>query len=314
MNYLQSFGLKADHILPLTWGLLVISLLVILSVIALLLRSLFVASETTVGSADTAAVERPWGGTRWIAIGVGLTAFVLLLSAVWAMGTLAAIGEPPARPAVTVEVIGHQWWWEIRYHDDKPSRVFTTANEIRIPVGKPALFRLKSADVIHSFWVPALGGKTDLIPGQTNVTWLQADKQGVYRGQCAEYCGMQHAHMALVVVASDPESFESWWRHQLEPPPAPASERVASGKQSFLQKCGACHSVRGTPAGGIVGPDLSHLMQRKTIAAGTLVNTTAHLAAWIADPQHIKPGNFMPRPEVSSAELQKIIAYLQTLE
>lgn len=314
MNLLQSLGVKPDQILPLTWGLLVISLLVVLAAIALLLRGLFVAPRTMVSGPNSNPVERPAGGTRWIVMGVAISAFVLFLSAVWTMATVAAIGEPPARAAFAVEVIGHQWWWQIRYLDDKPSRVFTTANEIRIPVGKPVLFRLKSADVIHSFWVPALGGKTDLIPGQTNVAWLQAEKPGVYRGQCAEFCGMQHAHMALVVVASDAQSFDSWWEHQLEPPPAPASERVAEGKQTFVQKCGACHSVRGTPAGGIVGPDLSHLMQRQTIAAGTLPNTTAHLAAWIADPQHIKPGNFMPRPELSSAELQKIIGYLKTLE
>ncbi len=230
------------------------------------------------------------------------------------MATLAQIGRPPQEPAFTVEVIGHQWWWEIRYLSDQPARNFTTANEIHIPVGETVAVKLISRDVIHSFWVPALGGKTDLIPGQTNVTWMEADKPGVYRGQCAEYCGLQHAHMALTVVAQEPEAFEAWRAGQLEPASEANTERVQAGLTAFIQKCGICHTVRGTRAQGIVGPDLSHLMERRTLAAGTLPNTPGNLAGWIADPQHVKPGNFMPQPQLSAAELLRILAFLKTLE
>ena len=140
------------------------------------------------------------------------------------MVTLADTEPPHGKPAFTIEVTGHQWWWQVRYLSDQPSRTFNTANEIHIPVGEPVRVKLVSADVIHSFWIPALGGKTDLIPGQTNVTWIEADKPGVYRGQCTEYCGKQHAHMALTVVASEPNEFEAWWNAQLEGAPAPDNE------------------------------------------------------------------------------------------
>lgn len=314
MSYLQSFGLKTDLVLPLTWGLLLISLTVIIIISVLLVRGLFASPKTSVAGPDSAPVERPASGASWIVIGVGISAFVLFLSAVWTMATLAQIGRPPHEPAFTVEVIGHQWWWEVRYLSDEPYRTFTTANEIHIPVGETVAVKLASRDVIHSFWVPALGGKTDLIPGQNNVTWIQADKPGVYRGQCAEYCGLQHAHMALMVVAEKPEDFEAWWNEQLEPAPAAETTRIEEGKTDFIQKCGICHTVRGTRAQGIVGPDLSHLMDRRTIAAGTLPNTPGNLAGWIADPQHVKPGNKMPQPEISAAELQSILAFLETLE
>jgi cytochrome c oxidase subunit 2 len=314
MSYLQAFGLKASQALPLTWGLLLISLAVIAVVSVLLVRGLFSSPNTTVDGPDSAPVERPVADTSWITIGVGISAFVLFLSAVWTMATLAQIGRPPQEPAFTVEVIGHQWWWEIRYVSDQPARNFTTANEIHIPVGETVAVKLISRDVIHSFWVPALGGKTDLIPGQTNVTWMEADKPGVYRGQCAEYCGLQHAHMALTVVAQAPEAFEAWRSAQLEPAPEANTERVQAGLTAFIQKCGICHTVRGTRAKGIVGPDLSHLMERRTLAAGTLSNTPGNLAGWIADPQHVKPGNKMPQPQLSAAELLSILAFLKTLE
>lgn len=242
---------------------------------------------------------------------VVIVAAILLVPAVWTGAAFSARTE--TQPAFSIEVTGHQWWWEVRYSSEEPSRVFTTANEIHIPVGQSVEVKLVSADVIHSFWVPALAGKTDLIPGQTNVMQLEASRAGVFRGQCAEFCGTQHANMAFYVVASEPARFQAWWDKQLQGAPPPKSEEVKLGQTTFIQKCGLCHTVRGTRAGGIVGPDLSHLMQRRSIAAGTLPNNTGHLAAWIADPQDPKPGNFMPRPDISAAELQRILAYLQTL-
>jgi cytochrome c oxidase subunit 2 len=171
--------------------------------------------------------------------------------------------------------------------------------------------KLIGGDVIHSFWVPALGGKTDTIPGQTNITWLQADKPGIYRGQCTEYCGKQHANMAFFVVAEPPQQFEQWRQKQIAP--ATPSPDLTQAVAAFQTRCGVCHTVRGTPAGGKVGPDLTHVMSRGTLAAGTLPNTPGHLAGWIADPQGVKPGNHMPQVDMSGADLNAIRTFLQTL-
>jgi cytochrome c oxidase subunit 2 len=231
---------------------------------------------------------------------------------VWTVAVIAEIANPPAKPSVVVEVTGRQWWWQVRYLNDDPSRIFTTANEIHIPVGKPVLFRLLGGDVIHSFWIPALAGKTDLVPGQLNETWLEASKPGTYRGQCAEYCGIEHAKMAFVVVAESPADFARWQAHQFQSASAPSGSAVM-GEAAFNTHCGSCHAVRGTDAAGVLGPDLSHLMQRKTLGAGILPNDPADLARWISDPQGIKPGNLMQKPELSDAELADIDTYLGTL-
>ena len=174
MTFLRSFGSKADLVLPLTWGLTAISILVIVIVSALLLRALYASPALAAKPNQPLPVERPSGGLAWIYVGTAISVLVLFGSAVWTMVTLAAVGQPPEKPALTVEVTGHQWWWQVRYRSDQPSHIFTTANEIHIPVGKPVEVKLATADVIHSFWVPALTGKTDLIPGQTNLTWIEA--------------------------------------------------------------------------------------------------------------------------------------------
>jgi len=172
---------------------------------------------------------------------------------------------------------------------------------------------LTGADVIHSFWIPALAGKTDTIPGRTNLTWLQADRPGVYRGQCTEYCGAQHAHMAAFVVADTPAAFEAWRRGQLAPAPTPASPLTMAGARVFQAHCSACHAVRGTQADGIVGPDLTHLMSRQTIAAGALPNDGASLAGWVANPQALKPEAKMPANNLTGPQLNAVVAYLETL-
>ena len=313
MTFLRSFGAKADQVLPLTWGLTIISILVVAIVTALLVWALFASRHIDARPNQRMPVERPTGGLAWIYVGTAISALVLFGSAVWTMVTLAAVGQPAEKPAFAVEVTGHQWWWQVRYLSDQPARIFTTANEIHIPVGKPVEVKLATADVIHSFWVPALTGKTDLVPGQTNLTWIEADAPGVYRGQCTEFCGEQHAHMGLTVVANKPEDFDAWWNRQLGASSPATAQGAEQGKVVFVGRCGICHSVRGTPAGGKTGPDLSHLMERRTIAAGTLPNTPGNLAGWIADPQHVKPGSRMPRTEVTPEQLQQIVAYLQTL-
>jgi cytochrome c oxidase subunit 2 len=215
---------------------------------------------------------------------------------------------------LTIRVRGLQWWWEVKYLDAKGDMTFATANEIHIPVGRNVRIQLEGADVIHSFWVPSLAGKQDLIPGRPNELTLQAQRPGVYRGQCAEFCGVQHAHMAFFVVAEDADAFANWTRSQRENAAAPANAEIAAGQQLFLSKpCAACHTVRGTSAAGTTGPDLTHVGGRQSIAAGLLETTRGSLAAWIADPQTLKPGNNMPMVPMSPEELRSISAYMASL-
>jgi cytochrome c oxidase subunit 2 len=313
LGYLRGFGAMANAITPLTWGLLIISIVVCIIVIALVLVGIVLKRQA---SHITAAIPlvRGGGGTGWVGLGVAISSVVLLGSLVWTVVVLAAINEPPSKPALTIEVTGQQWWWKVRYLSDDPSRILTTANEIHIPTGEPVGVELIGADVIHSFWVPLLSGKTDVIPGQTNVTWLEADRPGRYRGLCSEYCGVQHAQMGFEVVAQNPREFDAWWEAQLKPAAtirSPASER---GAVLFTYRCGACHTVRGTEAGGAVAPDLTHLMSRATIAAGTLPNNVGSLSGWIANPQAIKPGTLMPIVYLSGPELNDIRSFLLTLK
>lgn len=223
--------------------------------------------------------------------------------------------ELAAKQGVNIEITGHQWWWEVRYMNVDASSIFTTANEIHIPTGVPVTFTLKANDVIHSFWVPNLSGKKDLIPGKVATIWLQADQPGVYRGQCAEYCGHQHAHMALWVIAEPVEQFNAWHRNQIQSAIAPADPVQQRGQQVFLSStCVMCHAVNGTPANSNIGPNLTHVATRATIAAATLPNDRDHLAQWITDSQQFKPGNRMPANNLAPDDLQSLVTYLQSLK
>ena len=309
LGYLSTAGGgKGGEVTALLWALLLLSIAVVLITSGLVLAGLALRRSRHV---DVAAepVSQTGGGLRWIVIGTGVSTVALFGAMVWNGYTMAAINRPPREPSLTIEVRGHQWWWEFTYRSGETSRTFTTANEIHIPVGEPVRFRVTTSDVIHSFWAPALGDKMDLIPNQENTLWLEADRAGVYRGQCAEYCGKQHAYMGLLVVAEPADAFRKWWDGQLAPAPQADSE----GARNFLVRCGGCHAVRGTLAAGRVGPDLSHLMTRRTIAAGALPNTIGHLSGWIADPQGVKPGNLMPDLELSGRELASIRDYLGSL-
>lgn len=315
LGYMRGYGTRTYAIADLLWGMTIISVLVVVVVTGLLLAGLLRRRIVAPQLPGRAPVVRAAGGLSWIVIGITISTGVLFGVAVWSVVTLADISNPPPGGAtLTLEVTGHQWWWEIRYDDENPSRVFTTANEIHIPTGQPVIVKLVGADVIHSFWVPSLAGKTDAIPGQNNVTWLEAQNPGVYRGQCTEYCGEQHAHMAFQVIATTPETFNAWRDDQLKAAPPPRSDEEVNDQNVFIVKCGICHTVRGTRAGGSLGPDLSHLMSRTTIAAATLPNTPGYLSAWIADPQHVKPGNFMPRLEMSAGDLDHVRRFLETLQ
>ena len=216
---------------------------------------------------------------------------------------------------VSITLTGHQWWWDVRYEDSTPHNVFTTANEIHIPVGRPVGVLLQSNDVIHSFWVPNLTGKKDLVPGHPNVIYFQADKPGTYYGQCAEYCGYQHANMRLVVIAEPPENFEQWLVAARQPAPEPQTDRQKHGRQVFLSRqCVMCHTIVGTPAGGRVGPDLTHVGSRQTLAAGAIPNRPGHLGGWIIDPQKIKPGAMMPQNLLEGEDLTSLVEYLESLQ
>jgi cytochrome c oxidase subunit 2 len=318
MAYLSGSGAKAYPVVGLTWGLLLISITVTVIVALLVVAGVLTRrSRSVFGEIGETPVAQP-AAMHWITWGVGISSIALVVSLIWTVAVLAQINEPPSSEPFTIQVTGHQWWWEVAYLSPDSSRVLRTANEILIPVGRPVRFRLKGADVIHSFWVPALGGKTDTIPGQTNVTWLEADRPGRYRGQCTEYCGLEHAKMAFEVVADSPTRFRAWWDHQLaDAAPATAAD-TSAGEALFVEKCGACHTVRGAVAeganaGGQVAPDLTHLMSRRWIAAGAAPNTPAGLTAWIANPQSIKPGTLMPTLYLSGPQLTQLRAYLETL-
>jgi cytochrome c oxidase subunit 2 len=226
-----------------------------------------------------------------------------------------AFPNPGRKPVVSIELTGYQWWWDAKYHFQDASKDFRTANALHIPLGAVTMIYLKSNDVIHSFWVPNLAGKQDLIPGHVNDIVLVPAKAGHYRGQCAEYCGLQHAHMALDIVVDSPADYARWLAAQTQPSATPTDPRALAGYNYFMRRqCSACHTVAGTPAGGQVAPDLTHVASRATIAAGTLPNTSGSLYAWIADPQGIKPGNNMPYLGLNADELHAVVAYLETLK
>jgi cytochrome c oxidase subunit 2 len=244
---------------------------------------------------------------------VGLSVVILLVFLGINFGTGRALTIPPD-DALVVRITGKQWWWEITYPGNPPSNQVTTANELNVPVGVPVVLELTSSDVIHSFWPPNLTGKRDLIPGETASIWFRADSAGVYRAQCAEYCGHQHAKMAMLVVAQPRDSFDRWLARQRDSARTPSDSVAAKGQEVFLAtSCVMCHSIRGTPAGSRIGPDLTHLASRRTIAAGSLPNTRGNLTRWILDPQRIKPGAHMPPNPLAADDLHALLAYLETL-
>ena len=255
---------------------------------------------------------------RWWIAGAGIAFPVVVLTAllVWSTWRSAELTPQTSRGAMSIGVTAKMWWWEVRYHDPVSGREVVSANEIRIPAGRPVYLGLTSTDVIHSLWVPALNGKMDTVPGRVTGLTLHADKPGIYRGQCAEYCGEQHARMALHVIAMAPQEFERWLAHQAQPAPAPASPLIERGRAAFIeQRCQSCHTIRGVAEGARLGPDLTHVGGRMHIAAGTLRNHRGTLAGWIADPQAIKPGARMPAAtDIDGASLLALAAYLEQLK
>ena len=247
----------------------------------------------------------------WAAlIGIGLTGLAIASFIADRSMAEAATGEK-----LSVTVTGNQWWWDIVYNSADASKSLHTANELHLPLGVPTRILLNSNDVIHSFWVPSLGGKEDLIPGRQNDITIVPKKAGIYRGQCAEYCGTQHAHMALVVVVESYPEFIKWWAHQLQPAPAPKTPLTLAGYKYVTDgPCSTCHGIGGTPASGTVAPDLTHLASRRSLAAGTLPMSSGNLYGWVEDPQSLKPGSKMPTIGLEPDQLHAVVAYLETLK
>lgn len=300
---LDPAGPFATPLNTLTWGLLAMSALVIVVVVVALAIALF--------------APRPWrqrlGGEKliWIA-GLGFPVVVLSVLLVWGLSLAHKLSERPQPGDLRVRVTGEMWWWRVAYLDAAGREIFQDANEIHVPVGQTIALELESTDVIHSFWVPRLAGKLDMIPGRRNVLRIQADAPGTYSGQCAEYCGGAHALMAFVVVAHAPEDYARW-RARAEQPALP---QQAAGAAVFDKSgCGACHTIRGTSANGVAGPDLTHVGSRRTLGAGILPNNAGTMGGWIADSQAIKPGNRMPAyPVLRGQDLRAVSAYLESLK
>jgi cytochrome c oxidase subunit II len=310
-------GPQAGHILDLWRLTLSICSIVFAAVLIAFLYAIRHAPRARESvPADVSTLHRDERGPRRSVLAATVVSTILLLVLIVAsVLTDRAIAALALRDALHIELTAHQWWWEARYDDPQPSRLFSTANELHIPVGRPVILTLRSDDVIHSFWVPNLAGKRDLIPGRSTTLPLRADQAGVYRGQCAEFCGFQHAHMGLVLVAHPAEDFDAWYKSQLAPASQPSGKEAQAGQGAFLSSsCSLCHTIRGTPAGGKVGPDLTHVASRRGVAAHTLPMTRGALAAWIADPQAVKPGAHMPRTELTPDQLNGILAYLEQLE
>jgi cytochrome c oxidase subunit II len=298
-------GQSASAIATLSWVMFIGGALILLLVIAFAALAIF------------GGERRGWMANRRFVIGFGIafpavTLSILLVYGLITSRQMLALGPPDLR----IEVVGEQWWWRINYLNADGHTTLTSANEIRVPAGRVVEFVLTTPNVIHSFWVPALGGKLDMIPGRTNRYRLVADMPGVYRGQCAEYCGAQHALMAFYVVAMAEPDFDLWYARQVETAPEPNVAFLKRGKSLFLQSgCGACHVVRGTPANGSIGPDLTHVGSRLSLAAGSYPNNVGTLAGWISSSQHLKPGNHMPSFGIfRGEELRAIAEYLESLK
>lgn len=300
-------GPHADAVATLTWVMTIGAALIFLLVMVL----------TALAIVGGRSGRRGWMTSRTFIVWLGIVFPVVTLMALLVYGLVVArVLVTVGPPALRVEVVGERWWWRVNYLDANGEIRLVTANEIRIPTGRPIEFVLKTADVIHSFWVPSLAGKLDMIPGHENAYRFAAERPGIYRGQCAEFCGAQHALMAFYVVALETPAFEDWYAGQVAPAAEPSIELLARGKSLFLENgCGACHVVRGTPANGTIGPDLTHVGGRLSIAAGTFPNNVGTLAGWISSAQHLKPDNLMPSfGNLTGEELRAMAAYLESLK
>jgi cytochrome c oxidase subunit II len=304
-SILHPRGPQAEQIATLGWAMFAAAAAIFLLVMALIAFAWF------------RRPQRDWFGSSRLIVGGGLIFPTVTLTAllIYSIAPGGLAGRQSA-PEHEIEVVGYQWWWEVRYRDGNGDVAFTTANEIRLPTGRPVRTRVSTADVIHSFWLPNLAGKIDMIPGRVNELLLEASEAGTFRGQCAEYCGGPHTWMAFYAVAAPPDQFTRWFERQQEPAAEPQTALLQQGLDVFQAfGCGGCHAIRGTEAVGGFGPDLTHFGGRRTIGAGILDNTIENLEAWIADSQRIKPNNLMPPFDfIESEDLHALAAYLKSLQ
>src|SRR4051812_34754610 len=296
-DVLDAAGPQAAHIADLWWLTFWVCAGLFVAVIAVLGWALWRTPRSDAATLpDVAPAMAGERKLRW-SVGVGIAVSSILLTCLLVASFLTdrALARMPVDDALHVSISAHQYWWEMVYDDPQPDRIFTTANELYIPVGRPVIVTLQADDVIHSFWVPNLHGKKDLIPGRVATIHLRADRPGEYQGRCAEYCGLEHAFMAFDVVAVSGERFAAWMDAQRRPAAAPGDAAGQRGRELFLSgSCMLCHAIHGTTANARKAPDLTHVASRAHLAAGRIENSPQTLAAWIADPQRIKPGVNMP--------------------
>src|SRR5512138_2704266 len=305
-------GPQADRSGTLTTYMTVVSAIVWVLVVLALLYAAWRGSRRVEADQSDEITERL---KRPVITATAITVLILVGTLVYDITTGEALASLPRSNALRIHITGHQWWWEAEYVDPVPGNQISTANEIHIPTGEPVQIIGSSADVIHSIWVPNLMGKKDVIPGHATATWFQADTPGIYRGQCAEFCGHQHAKMALLIFAEPRPDFEAWYKSQQQPAAPPSDSMSRAGEAVCMSKgCPLCHTVGGTRALGRIGPPLTHVGGNYTLASGTLKNTRGNLAGWIVDPQGIKPGAKMPPNDLSGSELQALLSYLGSLK
>jgi cytochrome c oxidase subunit II len=320
----NTHGPAAHSIASLSWFMTILFLVTIVIMWVLLAFAFYKRRGTL---AEHAPIDAG-GGQMWIAVGgIAIPLIVLTILFVLGLGLLRDFpihgmhgGMNQQQMALMmkpeIRIIGHQWWWEIQYLNDDPSQSFTTANELHLPTGRHVNIEVRTADVMHSFWVPALHGKVDLIPGQPNYIRIEASAPGEYKGQCAEYCGEQHAKMRILAIAQEPDEYQAWRQAQLRDSVEPVAAAAKAGQQIFLAgPCSMCHTVRGTVAGGRVAPDLTHIGSRQMIAANVYRNNDAYLEAWITHAQSLKPGAEMPNlTQFNGVQLADLVAYLRQLQ
>jgi cytochrome c oxidase subunit 2 len=313
---LNTASTQARHISVLWWlfcGILsTIYLIVLIFLIAATVRKQEPGLPPPILSPDPGLEKQK---RRFIGAAVGMVVIILFVFLVGDFATGRTVHSLDDPNPLRIKITGHQWWWEVQYQDPMPSQMLTTANEIHVPVGRAVLFELQSPDVIHSFWAPNFHGKKDLVPGHPTTMWFRPEREGSFSGQCAEFCGAQHAHMRFVVVSETPAKFQSWLDAQRQSAVGPNTEQQKKGQSVFLShSCVLCHTITGTPARGTAGPDLTHLASRPKLAAGTLPNLPGHLAGWVLDPQKIKPGAHMPQNSLGAEDLRNLLEYLESLK
>lgn len=317
-NALDSAGVQSGRIESLWWLFFWITAAIYVIVMAVLAAAILrrrKADEKTAPETQPEPVSEQW--TSNIVKGaVGVSVIILFTLMILSFRTGRAINTLSSeRSPIEIQITGNQWWWDVEYRDPIPSMNIRTANELHLPVGRPVKLTLQSLDVIHSFWLPNMHGKMDLIPGYKSTFFFRPDEIGTFFGQCAEFCGYQHAKMRLVLFVESQEDYEKWAAAQRAVPPPPTDQTQQRGQQLFLRSvCTQCHAVAGTTASARVGPDLTHVASRHFIAAASMYNTHDHLKIWITDPQKIKPGVRMPMNTYTEEDLNALVAYIENLK